>query len=443
VLDLRDQGGLDAEVVLLREADGRTVEDVLELLARLERLDHALGGEVLAGELGEVREDHRPVVAGDRLQVGIGAELLAVGLDVALHFTRRGVGIEDLRLPDAVHAFGDLLAELVQVGHVARRRHDEVRLPAELVGDGQDADRLAHDGAERHHVAAVGLHAGDLRVEVGRAALERDLGAFGDAHVLELVLVRVGEVLAHLVVLVDDAGMDSAMRVRLLRRHSRRVSKPGIRFADSVARLYDSLCGLPFAQRIVCTCGNPTMQQEATGSATPAVARRAGRHMKVSRTRKTSMRESPDSPGPPIHAARSAEDRQFVTALARGLEVLRCFSAETPELGSREIARRIGLSQSTVWRLCHTLSQLGYLVPGTAPGKLRVGAPTLALGAASLDALRYTEIIEPHLRAFVSRYPAAAVLAQQHEMTMIYLIRCNGETSFVMNHPVGTSVPLA
>ena len=85
------------------------------------------------------------------------------------------------------------------------------------------------------------------------------------------------------------------------------------------------------------------------------------------------MRESPDSPGPPIHAARSAEDRQFVTALARGLEVLRCFSAETPELGSREIARRIGLSQSTIWRLCHTLSQLGYLVPGTAPGKLRVG----------------------------------------------------------------------
>jgi len=82
-------------------------------------------------------------------------------------------------------------------------------------------------------------------------------------------------------------------------------------------------------------------------------------------------------------------------------------------------------------------------VPGAAPGKLRVGAPALALGAASLDALRFTEIIEPHLRAFASRYPAAAVLGQQHQMTMIYLLRCNGETSFVMNHPVGTSVPLA
>src|SRR5690606_36200595 len=58
-------------------------------------------------------------------------------------------------------------------------------------------------------------------------------------------------------------------------------------------------------------------------------------------------------------------------------------------------------------------------------------------------ALRFTEIIEPHLRAFAGRYPAAAVHAQQHQMTMIYLLRCNGEASFVLNHPVGTSVPLA
>jgi len=163
----------------------------------------------------------------------------------------------------------------------------------------------------------------------------------------------------------------------------------------------------------------------------------------VPRSTNPAIDKAASGPALPIHAARPTNDRQFVTALARGLEILRCFSAETPELGSRDIARRIGLSQPTVWRLCHTLSQLGYLVPGTVPGKLRVGAPALALGAASLDALRFTEIVEPHLRAFANRYPAAVVLGQQHQMTMIYLLRCNGETSFVMNHPVGTSVPLA
>jgi DNA-binding IclR family transcriptional regulator len=156
-----------------------------------------------------------------------------------------------------------------------------------------------------------------------------------------------------------------------------------------------------------------------------------------------STQDSPRQPlDQPIHAARSADDRQFVTALARGLEVLRCFSAERPELGSREIARSIGLSQPTVWRLCYTLSQLGYLVPGATPGKLRVGAPALALGAASLEALRFTQIIEPHLRAYIGRHPAAVVLAQRHQMTMLYLMRCEGEAHFIMKHPAGASVPL-
>lgn len=143
-----------------------------------------------------------------------------------------------------------------------------------------------------------------------------------------------------------------------------------------------------------------------------------------------------------VHGAPQAEDRQFVTALARGLEVLRCFSAARPELGSREIAALIGLPQPTVWRLCYTLSHLGYLVPGVNPGKLRVGAASLALGAASLDALQFTEVIRPHLRRFIADFPAAVILAQQHQFSMVYLLRCDGDTTFVMKLPVGSSVPL-
>jgi hypothetical protein len=38
---------------------------------------------------------------------------------------------------------------------------------------------------------------------------------------------------------------------------------------------------------------------------------------------------------------------QFVAALAKGLEVLQCFSPSTPELGSSEIARMTGMPQPT------------------------------------------------------------------------------------------------
>ena len=39
----------------------------------------------------------------------------------------------------------------------------------------------------------------------------------------------------------------------------------------------------------------------------------------------------------------AGKDRQFVTALARGLEILRCFQAGDPALGNQDIAERTGL----------------------------------------------------------------------------------------------------
>ena len=82
---------------------------------------------------------------------------------------------------------------------------------------------------------------------------------------------------------------------------------------------------------------------------------------------------------PNASGAESA-DRQYVTALARGLEILRCFGARKPELGTTEIAQLTGLPQPTVWRLCHTLIKCGYLAPSPGKDKLRIGAGVLSLG---------------------------------------------------------------
>src|SRR5262245_41883184 len=60
-------------------------------------------------------------------------------------------------------------------------------------------------------------------------------------------------------------------------------------------------------------------------------------------------------------ASGKTKDRQFVTALARGLEILRAFIPNDGPLGNGEIAQRTGLPKPTVARLTHTLTRLGYL----------------------------------------------------------------------------------
>jgi len=77
------------------------------------------------------------------------------------------------------------------------------------------------------------------------------------------------------------------------------------------------------------------------------------------------------------------KDRQFVTALARGLEVLRAFQDCGGPLGNQEIAQRTGLPKPTVSRLTHTLKQLGYIVHDERLAKYRTGPGVLALGQSS------------------------------------------------------------
>ena len=73
-------------------------------------------------------------------------------------------------------------------------------------------------------------------------------------------------------------------------------------------------------------------------------------------------------------------DRKFVTALARGLDVLRCFRPYETNLTNQEIAQRTGLPKPTISRLTHTLRKLDYLVYSERTGTYRLGAGVLALG---------------------------------------------------------------
>src|SRR5258705_8961969 len=92
-----------------------------------------------------------------------------------------------------------------------------------------------------------------------------------------------------------------------------------------------------------------------------------------------------------------ASDRHFVTALARGLEVLACFRKGETLLGNQEIAARCGLPKSTVSRLTSTLTKLGYLHYGESAGKYRLGIALLALGTRMLGPLDLRPIAPPFL----------------------------------------------
>jgi DNA-binding IclR family transcriptional regulator len=135
-------------------------------------------------------------------------------------------------------------------------------------------------------------------------------------------------------------------------------------------------------------------------------------------------------------------DRQFVTALARGLEILGCFSAARPELNGSDIARLTGLPQPSVWRLCHTLLELGMLIQ-TAGDNLRPGLPVLRLGYSAIAGLDILELARPHMQEIATEFGAACGLAKPDGLDMVFVQRCEGTNQLLMNLRVGSTVPMA
>jgi len=138
----------------------------------------------------------------------------------------------------------------------------------------------------------------------------------------------------------------------------------------------------------------------------------------------------------------NAPDRLFVTALARGLEILKCFDAKRRMLGTTEIAQLTGLAQPTVWRLCHTLQHVGFLAPVPGKDKLQLTVAAIALGGAALAGQEALEVARPLLQSLADRYRAAVALGRRDGDSIVYLLRCQGDCPLLMNLRVGSRIPL-
>lgn len=132
-----------------------------------------------------------------------------------------------------------------------------------------------------------------------------------------------------------------------------------------------------------------------------------------------------------------------VTALARGLELLRCFSPQAPERSNSELAAETGLPRSTVSRLTRTLVDYGYLRHDAARRRYRVGPSVLALGYAALANLRVRDLARPHLQALADATQALVSLSTRDRLAMMYIENCRPASSMTLRLHVGSHLPLA
>jgi DNA-binding IclR family transcriptional regulator len=116
-----------------------------------------------------------------------------------------------------------------------------------------------------------------------------------------------------------------------------------------------------------------------------------------------------------------AGDKQFATTLARGLELLHCFTPERPILGNGEMASMLGLPKATISRLSYTLLCLGYLATTEYYGKYRLGPATLSLGYPLLAQYTLRRSARPLMHKLATTLGCSVSIGIRDRYSMVYI----------------------
>ena len=142
-----------------------------------------------------------------------------------------------------------------------------------------------------------------------------------------------------------------------------------------------------------------------------------------------------------LEQSKDDNDRQFVTALGRGLTLLSAFEHHE-QLSHQQLCQMTTLPKATITRLIHTLMTLGFLRI-TEYGQYQLGSSAVRLSATAWSRHDMVAAAEPLLRQFASNNQVSVNLATEVEGEMRYHACCRSPARLSVNLQVGSAVPVA
>lgn len=143
-----------------------------------------------------------------------------------------------------------------------------------------------------------------------------------------------------------------------------------------------------------------------------------------------------------IEMAETQNDRQFVTALARGLSLLHAFDANHTSLSHQALCTYSKLPKATVSRLIHTLIQTQFLVQNSQTGQYQIGVNCIHLANSALSQYEIRERAKPLMHAFAERHQVSVSLAIEDNAEMLYLESIRSPSRLAVQLNIGSRVPI-
>jgi DNA-binding IclR family transcriptional regulator len=105
----------------------------------------------------------------------------------------------------------------------------------------------------------------------------------------------------------------------------------------------------------------------------------------------------------------------------RALDVLLCFSMQTPELNMTQIAEKVGIHKSTVHRLLATLERRRFVRRDPVTGIYRPGIRLLQMAYLTLEDMDIRQIVHPYMHKLVDEFRETVDLAILDEGEAVFV----------------------
>lgn len=112
---------------------------------------------------------------------------------------------------------------------------------------------------------------------------------------------------------------------------------------------------------------------------------------------------------------------QTVRTVERALDILLCFSRQTPELTMTQIAEQVGIHKSTVHRILGTLEEKRFVERNATTGVYKPGVNLLQMAYLAIEQNDLRRLAGPFMRRLCEQYRETITLCELDGVDVIYL----------------------
>lgn len=125
-------------------------------------------------------------------------------------------------------------------------------------------------------------------------------------------------------------------------------------------------------------------------------------------------------------------EQRLVSALARGISILRCFSPSRHELSARELVELTGLPKPTLFRLLDTLCDLRLLRYSERVSRYVVGLGMLSLAVPALARITTRQLARPLMEELANQIQGQVqmIVGYRHDLSYVEVVQGSGSRIF-------------